>query len=201
MAGSVKEGLLNLSKVSHLFLGSIGRTTQTRMAATMKTRKRNNGMQGRSGQAVEPLRKKKRMNQVVRKRKVPERGQRKVARIQRPKKEASKKQRNASKPKLPKSSLEDITRKGGEEAREDAAEKRKAPLRPTDPNKYDSDESDSEKEMLGQEKTVVDNGTEEKETELGGTRKKGEWRVCVQTNESKKPDSLIAFLQTSSRSC
>jgi hypothetical protein len=86
MAGSVKEGLLNLSKVSHLFLRSRGRTTQTKMAATMKMRKRNNGMQGRSGQAVEPLRKKKRMNQVVRKRKVPERGQRKVARIQRPKK-------------------------------------------------------------------------------------------------------------------
>jgi hypothetical protein len=87
---------------------------------------------------------------------------------------------------LPKSSLEDITRKGGEEAREDVAEKRKAPLRPTDPNKYDSDESDSEKEMSGQEKTGVDIGTEEKQTYLGGTRKKGEWHVCVQMNESKK---------------
>jgi hypothetical protein len=110
-----------------------------------------------------------------------------VARIQRRKKEVSKKQHNATKPKLPKSSLEDITRKGGEEAREDAAKKRKAPLQTTDSNKYDSDESNREKEMFGQEKTGVDIGTEEKETDLGGTRKKVNG-VCVDKRMNlKKP--------------
>ena len=42
MASSVDEGLLNLSKISHLFLCYIiddRRTTQTRMAVTMTTRK------------------------------------------------------------------------------------------------------------------------------------------------------------------